>query len=466
MSDFPMKRLCDVGVSLLDCVHATPKPAESSEYVYVAIPDLKDGHIDLANARRITLEDFGQWTRKTKPQAGDIIMTRRGRVGDTAVIPASLKCAIGQNLVILRSDASKVDQQFLRWALRGPLYEAEVRKYLNVGAVFDSLNCRDIPLFEIPVPPISVQTRIAHILGTLDDKIELNRRMNRTLEAIARAIFKSWFIDFLPVRAKIAARTQTGDPVCAKADDREPVGMDPETAALFPDSFQDSPLGKIPEGWEVGHLADHIGFALGGDWGKDAPDGTHTESAYCIRGTDLPTLQQGQLPELRLRYLKPSSLERRLLRSFDLVFEVSGGSPTQSTGRSLLVNESLLSSYDHPLVCTNFCRLVRFTSERTALFASFVLDRLYSIGGFFAHETGTTTIKNFAFKRFVEDFEVVFPDRQVLSAFAQTIGPSLASHSQNGVQSDSLSKIRDTLLPPLLSGRIAGPCDGTQGGNE
>jgi len=186
--------------------------------------------------------------------------------------------------------------------------------------------------------------------------------------------------------------------------------------------------------------------------GKEAPTDTNAESAYCIRGTDLPTLQQGQLPELRLRYLKPSSLVKRSLRSFDLVFEVSGGSPTQSTGRSLLVNEALLDSYDHPLVCTNFCRLVRFSTKETGLFASFLLDRLYSTGEFFAHETGTTTIKNFAFKRFAEGFELVFPDRRVLSAFAQAIGPLLAKHAQNGNQSDLVARKRDTLLPRLLSG--------------
>ena len=87
-------------------------------------------------------------------------------------------------------------------------------------------------------PPLPEQKRIAHVLGTLDDKIELNRRMNATLEAMSRAIFKSWFVDFDPVRQKAAGK--------------QPVGMDAETAALFPDSFEDSELGEVPTGWEVG----------------------------------------------------------------------------------------------------------------------------------------------------------------------------------------------------------------------
>ncbi|MDH4183419.1 MAG: restriction endonuclease subunit S, partial [Nitrospinota bacterium] len=177
-----------------------------------------------------------------KPKAGDIIVTRRGRVGDVAVVPNGTEFALGQNLVILRSDDSVVTQNFLRWALCGPFYSQQVDKYMNVGAVFYSLNCADIPKFEIPVPAKNEQERITHILGTLDDKIELNRRINETLEEMARAIFKSWFVDF--------------DPVHAKAKGKKPAGMDAATAALFPSSFQDSPLGPIPKGWRVGLLDD------------------------------------------------------------------------------------------------------------------------------------------------------------------------------------------------------------------
>ena len=90
----------------------------------------------------------------------------------------------------------------------------------------------------MPLPPLPEQRAIAHILGSLDDKIELNRRMNETLEAIARALFKSWFVDF--------------DPVRAKAEGRQPAGMDAATAALFPDSFEQSEMGEMPRGWRVG----------------------------------------------------------------------------------------------------------------------------------------------------------------------------------------------------------------------
>ncbi len=114
---------------------------------------------------------------------------------------------------------------------------------LAEGSIVPHLNVADIRRFPVPpLPPLSEQKRIAHILGTLDDKIELNRRMCQTLEEMARALFKSWFVDF--------------DPVRAKAEGRQPAGMDAATAALFPDSFADSELGPIPKGWEVKRLGD------------------------------------------------------------------------------------------------------------------------------------------------------------------------------------------------------------------
>jgi type I restriction enzyme S subunit len=476
------------------------------------------GSIDFDHAPRLSTDKADQLSFGFI-ESDDVLLSHNATVGRVAVVPdLGERVLVGTSLTYFRLDRKRMLPRYFAAYLSGRGFQNQLR------AAMSHSTRNQVPItaqrkLTVVIPPLREQKRIAHILGTLDDKIELNRRMNRTLEAIARAIFKSWFIDFDPVidnalasgkpipeelrkRAEIRAGQNQPSPLPSpigrgwqKAPSDGTYGVSssflgrgggegvadqsPSTSGrgargegavayhrLFPDEFQDSPLGKIPKGWEVGRLEEHIGFALGGDWGKETPDELHTEPVYCIRGTDLASLQQGELPGLRLRYLKPSSLEKRTLRPFDVVFEVSGGSPTQSTGRSLLINETLLGSYDAPLVCTNFCRLVRFTSEGMALFVSFLLDRFYSAGEFFAHETGTTTIKNFAFKHFVEGFDIVIPDKRILSAFAQTIEPSLANHSQNGVQSDSLSKIRDTLLPPLLSGRIAGPCDGTQGGNE
>ena len=218
--------------------------------------------------RRITPEHFAEWTRKARPTANDVVLSRRCNPGETAFVPPNVEFAPGQNLVLLRADGQKVYPPFLRWLARGPDWWEQIGKFLNAGAVFDSLKCADVPKFELTVPSLPTQRHIARILGTLDDKTELNQRMNETLEAMARAIFKSWFVDFDPVRAKM--------------DGRQPAGMDAETAALFPDSFEESELGLVPRGWRVGNIMDDFFLTMG----QSPPGSTYNEN-----GDGLPFFQ-------------------------------------------------------------------------------------------------------------------------------------------------------------------------------
>jgi len=193
--------LRDAGVSLIDCEHRTP-PAETVGLPYVAIPQLKAGRLDLSDARQISPEHFQEWTRKACPQTHDVILSRRCNPGETAFVPPNLQCALGQNLVLLRADGTKVYPPLLRWLVRGDEWWERVREFLNVGAVFDSLKCADIPNFRLSIPPLEDQKAIASMLSCLDDKIELNWRVNETLESIARVVFKSWFVDCDPIKTK------------------------------------------------------------------------------------------------------------------------------------------------------------------------------------------------------------------------------------------------------------------------
>ena len=183
--EWPTLSLREAGVELIDCDHRTP-PASETGYPYVAIPQLRGGRIDLSEARRITAENFAEWTRKARPSPYDVVLSRRCNPGETAFVPPGLEFALGQNLVLLRADGTKVYPPFLRWLVRGPEWWEQIAKFLNVGAVFDSLKCADVPHFTLRIPPLPEQRAIAHILGTLDDKIELNRRMSETLEEMDR----------------------------------------------------------------------------------------------------------------------------------------------------------------------------------------------------------------------------------------------------------------------------------------
>ena len=227
-SEWRKVSLREANITLIDCDHRTP-PASDAGYPYVAIPQLRNGRIDLSDVRRISRDHFSKWTRKAKPTANDVVLSRRCNPGESAFVPPNLEFALGQNLVLLRADGRKVHPPFLRWLVRGREWWEQIGKFLNVGAVFDSLRCADVPNFELRIPPLTEQRAIAHILGTLDDKIELNQRMNETLEAMARALFKSWFVDFDPVRAK------------AEGHD---LSLSSQLANLFPDSFEESAAGE------------------------------------------------------------------------------------------------------------------------------------------------------------------------------------------------------------------------------
>ena len=238
---WPRMTLKAVDVRLIDCDHQTPSAVDEG-YPYIAIPQLKNGHISLDGVRRISHKDYLEWTKKLKPQAHDVIVVRRCNSGESALVPLGLECAIGQNLVILRSEGEAVQPRFLRWLINGPDWWEQVSKFINVGAVFDSLRCGDIPNFELTIPPIRDQREISAVLDALDDRITLLRETNVTLEAIAQALFKSWFVDFDPVRAKLEGRA--------------PEGMIDATAALFSDGFEESELGLVPRGWRVGRVAE------------------------------------------------------------------------------------------------------------------------------------------------------------------------------------------------------------------
>jgi len=182
--------------------------------------------------------------RNVEVQANDVLLNITGDsvarccMVDTSILPAR----VNQHVAIIRTKPEELDARFLRYTLVSPAFQSRLLALASAGATRNALTKSMIEGLEIDAPPLPEQKRIAHILGTLDDKIELNRKMNATLEAMARALFKSWFVDFDPVRAKMEGRQQEG--------------MDSETAALFPDELVESELGMIPRGWEVTTLGD------------------------------------------------------------------------------------------------------------------------------------------------------------------------------------------------------------------
>ena len=410
---WPTLSLRAAGVTLFDCEHRTP-PAQEFGYPYVGIPQVKDGRIDLASVRRISREHFDEWTRKSKPQPLDVVLSRRCNPGTTACVPNGLEFALGQNLVLLRSSGTRVFQPYLRWLVRGPQWWEQVGKYLNVGAVFDSLKCADIPRFQLSIPPLSDQRAIAHALGTLDDKIELNRRMNETLEAMARALFKSWFVDFDPVRAKMDGRD---------------TGLPQDIADLFSDRLVDSEMGEMPEGWEAKSLKDSMNLTMG-----QSPPG----STYNDHGDGLPFFQGRS--EFGFRYPQ----KRRFCSA-----------PTRVADP-----EDTLVSVRAPVGDINLawerCCIGRGVAalRHKSGSSSFTYHSAWALRRELEEYEHTGTVFGAINKGQFEALRVTEPDPCVVEAFDAMSASHDARIRSNVAESDTLAALRDTLLPKLISGAI------------
>ena len=234
--------LCDAGIAGLQ-TGPFGSQLHASDYVSDGIPvvpteALGQRRIDHSVLPMVSAPKAAELARH-RLRVGDILFARRGvqatgHIGCVREAEEGFLCGTGAIRLRIK-DASRVDVDFLSHVLANP-ESVDWFKFHSIGATMPNLNEGIIRSFPLAIPPLPEQRAIAHILGTLDDKIELNRRMNETLEAMARALFKSWFVDF--------------DPVRAKAEGRDP-GLPEPLADLFPDRLVDSELGEIPEGWEV-----------------------------------------------------------------------------------------------------------------------------------------------------------------------------------------------------------------------
>lgn len=394
---------------------------EENDHPYIRIRDLN-------NVRMLEkTEDFEYVDDETQKSIaryivdkGDIVISIVGTIGLIAIVGDSLHHAnLTENCVRLTDISKDYDSLFLYYYLASGICQDEIKKS-TVGAVQPKLPLKNIAMIPVPKIDLQNQKRIARILSSLDDKIELNNQINRNLEEQEKAIFKSWFVDFEPF--------QNG-------------------------RFVDSELGQIPKGWQIGHFSDVITSTVCGDWGKDSPTGNYTEEVYCIRGADIPEVNAGNKGKMPLRYILPKNLKTKRLSAGDIVVEISGGSPTQSTGRSALISDALLSRYKREMICTNFCRAIT-PKKGYSFWASVLWKSFYSSSVFFQYENGTTGIKNLDLGGFIENEPIIIPPQEIAMTFEELGNGFVSTIFGNGLESEHLSMIRDTLLPKLMSGEV------------
>src|ERR1700693_2749294 len=405
------------------------KHPKSSDYVASGIPfvmarDLIDERLALIHCNFITRQQ-AECLRIGFARPGDVLLTHKATMGSVAIVPK------GHDFIMLTpqityyriGNKARLDESFLKYVFLSPAFQYQLnassdqstRKYIGISAQRN---------LWIPLPPANEQRAIAHILGTLDDKIELNRRMNETLEAMARAIFKSWFVDF--------------DPVRAKAEGRQPAGMDAATAALFPDAFQESPLGKIPKGWRVSPIGDALDAVGGSTPSTEEPAFWDGEISFCTP-KDMAPLRSPVLIDT----------ERRITESG--LQQISSGQLPKGT---VLLSSRAPIGY---LAVTEIP--VTVNQGIIAMICDKELPNLYvlhwakeNMDTIIANANGTTFLE--ISKRNFRPIQALVPPPTILSKFMEAVVPMYKRIVNNIFKSKTLSQIRDGLLPNLISGEV------------
>ncbi len=394
-------------------------------------PEYWDGDVPWIGIKDAT-ENHGRTIHDTYQH-----VTELGLANSSArLLPANTIClsrTASVGFVVRMGRPMATSQDFVNWVC-GPNIDADFLKYILLaekealwrfasGTTHQTIYYPEAKAFHVCLPPITEQKAIASILGALDDKIELNRRMNATLEAMARALFQSWFVAFDPVRAKL--------------DGRPPTGLDPETAALFPAAFQDSPLGHIPEGWEAKRLTDVI----------------EVNPRRVLKSkTVAPYLDMKNLPS------QGHCADKVIDREFSSGTKFQNGdtllariTPCLENGKTGFVDfledgqvgwgstEYIVFSPKQPLPPQFGYYLARSDGLRTHAIQNM---------------TGTSGRQRVPSECF-SSFLLAMPTPEIVLRFEELTNPLMKQIKGNTLQSNNLAALRDSLLPKLLSGELS-----------
>jgi len=414
-----VKQICEL---IVDCVNKTaPVVSEKTPYRMIRTTNIRNGRVNLEECRYVDKTTFEKWTRRAKLQFGDVVLTREAPIGEAGFITEPENLFLGQRVMQYRANPAILAPRFLLYAFRSPLLQHQFGSHEGSGSVVSHIRVGDCYKFKIPLPPLSVQTEIAETLGALDDRITLLRETNTTLEAIAQALFKSWFVDFDPVRAK-----QQG---------REPEGMDTETAALFPDSFEESELGLVPSRWQVGTLGDITETVKK----QLPPSKLHADICY-----------------VGLEHIPRQSLS---LTNWDNAEGLESAKSAFSKGDILF---GKLRPYFHKVVIAPFYGVcstdILVCRPKTPAYYGITAMYLFSkaLVDYASRLSNGAKMPRINWKDLAE-YPICIPTELLAAEYSKAIKPLFERITANVHQAQTLATLRDTLLPRLISGQLRLP---------
>ncbi len=421
-ADWKIQSVADVCLRVTS--GGTPSRRESAFYEggvwpWVKTQELQDGWID-DTEEHITEDAVATSSAKVLPANTVLLAMYGATVGQLGILRRSMTC--NQACCALIADLNKADFRFLYFQL---LQIRPELKSLATGAAQQNLSGAVIKSLRLPFPPIQEQRAIAKILGALDEKIELNRRSSETLEAMARALFKAWFVDFEPVRAKMEGRWERGESL---------PGLPARLYDHFPDQLVDSELGEMPKGWEVTSLSEYSSLNPE-SWTKR----TRPEQ---IRYVDLSNTKWGRV-ECVTNYEADQAPSRaqRVLRPLDtIVGTVRPGNGSYAIISDVGLTGSTGFAVLRPLrrECSEFVYLAATSREN--------IERLSNLADGGAYPAVRPEI--------VSATQIPRVGQELINEFSKQVSPMLAGMADNECTSQALALLRDTLLPKLISGEL------------
>ena len=301
-------------------------------------------------------------------------------------------------------DKTRMLPQYLMMWFSRKEFDREA-SYYAVGGVRGSLTWEDFCNMRLPIPSITRQREIVSEYETLTNRIRLNNQMIQHLEATAQALYRKTFVDNI---------------------DKE----------------------NLPEGWRMGTLGELCEKTIGGDWGKDTKVDNYISEVFCIRGADIPYISRGMKSSMPTRFILEKNLHDREIKSGDIVIEISGGSPTQSTGRSVFITDDILNYANKSLICSNFCRLIT-VKEYYKIYVFSSIRHLYVNDVLFRLENSSNGVKNLDLSALLNDEEIIIPSNEIAKIFSNLYLSLLKNIYLFGQETEKLTELQSLLLAKM-----------------
>jgi type I restriction enzyme S subunit len=389
---------------LYDGPHATPKPSDAGP-VFLGIKNVTDdGHLDLSDIRHIAEEDYSTWTRRVEPKPGDIVFTYEATLNRYAIIPQGFRGCLGRRMALIRTDPEKVDTRFLLYYFFAPAWREVIKKNMMTGATVDRIPLITFPNFPVSIPPLPIQRRIASILSAYDELIENNQRRIKILETMARALYREWFVHF-------------------RFPGYESV---PRVA---------SPLGEIPQGWEVRKLGDVAEVNRAQINARTAPEELHY--------IDISSVSPGQIDSITTyAFADAPGRARRIVQHGDVLW--SCVRPNRRSHAQVMYPEpnTIASTGFAVLTATKVPYAFLYFATTTDDFVAYLTNN--ATGAAYPAVTAQT----------FEKAELIIASTALLRQFGDVTIPMAEKIHTLQCQIQNLRRSRDLLLPRLLSGQI------------